>query len=117
MPEKSVESLSVVMHTAHPELYGSRPGMSVKLGCSLLVLFLVLGAATFVLMWAAIAVIMLLMTTRNDQELLAMKNMLLNGNTITVVGIVVCMVIGSAIALPVAAFSEAEDFLLWLKQR
>lgn len=116
MPEDTLKSLPVVMHTAHPDLYGPRPARAVKLGCSLLVLFLVLGTATALLLWAAI-VLALLIFTEPNQQYSAMAKALLNEHTITVFGIVVCVVIGGAVVLPVAAFSEAEDFLLWLKRR
>jgi len=114
MEEPAPGLTKIVMHTAHPERYTSRPPRSARLGCVLLVFFLVLGSGSIVLVWA-VAVLAMMVATATDQA--AAARAFINQDTLNWFAVGVALILGAAVGLPLAAYSQAEDFLIWLKRR
>lgn len=93
----------------------TRPPRSAKAGCALLVFFLVLASATLVIIWLQFGLLAAFLDYPPDQWPALAQKLITDENRQYIIWGVV-FVLGSAVGLPIAAYLESEDFLVWLKQ-
>lgn len=93
----------------------TRPPRSVRFGCAGLVFILVMVGATLVVLWLQLAVVVLLLDYPIDQWPKLLDQLFTPQTKDTLVWAIV-FVLGSAIGLPIAAYFEAEEFLIWAKR-